>query len=138
MLIIQFGIHVRYFLNKNSKSANLFNPCHCMFHRSDLSSFLHTCGLNESVFKTTCICLHLISIAYTSNSFAPCLNPPSLNHWQIAGFSHKTSIFNQSNWWQYATRPRLKHRSFQNSPVCCVSVVGALSPPLMRVITLMS
>lgn len=34
--------------------------------------------------------------------------------------------------------PCLKHRSFQNSPVCCVSVVGALSPPLMRVITLIS
>lgn len=32
----------------------------------------------------------------------------------------------------------LKHRSFRNSPVCCVSVVGALSPPLMRVITLIS
>lgn len=31
-----------------------------------------------------------------------------------------------------------KHRSFQNSPVCCVRVVGALSPPLMSVITLMS
>lgn len=31
-----------------------------------------------------------------------------------------------------------EHRNDQNSPVCCVRVVGALSPPLMSVITLMS
>ena len=63
---------------------------------------------------------------------------PLLIFGKLLGFALKRPNVTRVTGDSMQHHPCLKHRSFQNSPVCCVSVVGALSPPLMRVITLMS
>lgn len=67
----------------------------------------------------------------------PSINP-GLMFGQLLGSPLKHPYLTRVTSGSMQHHPCFKHRSFQNSPVCCVSVVGALSPPLMRVITLMS
>lgn len=121
-------VFIKMCLKRNPRSTNSSNLSHFVSNRSTLSHFLHMCGLNENVFKTTCICFRPISLAYPSNSLPAPTHPSSLNGWQIAGFSHETSIFNQSDWWQHATPSMSQTQKFSKfTRLLCQCSRGTLS-----------